>query len=147
MIDTEGIDREGNSNDHLDNSMNTDDPEDVSREGGSSQKVWIFLIANLVIELLSAAFDQLSSKHKPKYALVGMLMAFVALLGCIAEIAFIKERVSGRWNRRFCTFAEIYGLVCAILQSISATIAYVFYSHHADNPIKVSFCYHADNPT
>ncbi|XVF00713.1 hypothetical protein REPUB_Repub04eG0025200 [Reevesia pubescens] len=160
--DTEDIDGEGNSNDHSINISDTEgigregNSEDVGREGGSSQKVWIFLIANLVVELLSAVFDQLSSKHKPKYALVAMLMAFVGLLGCIAELAFkgVKESVSWRWDReipwfyssttpssyrRFGTFAEIFGLVCAILQSILSMIAYVFYSHHADNPIKGSF--------
>ncbi|XWS51284.1 hypothetical protein CRYUN_Cryun12cG0163600 [Craigia yunnanensis] len=142
-----------NSDDH---SINIGDTEDIGEEGGSSRQVWIFLIANLGIELLSAAFDQLSSVHKPEYALVAMLMAFIGLLGCIAELAFKggKERVSWRWDReipwfyysttpamytRFGTFPEIFGLVCAILQSISATVAYVFYSQHADNPIKGSF--------
>ncbi|XVF00711.1 hypothetical protein REPUB_Repub04eG0025000 [Reevesia pubescens] len=165
ISDTEDIDGEGNSNDHSINISDTEDidgkensndhsinisgftlegnSEDVGREEGSSQKVWIFLIVNLVVELLSAAFDLLSSKQNPQYALVAMLMAFVGLLACIAELAFkgVKERVSWRWDRKipwfyssttptnyrcFGTCAELFGLVCAIVQSILSTIAYVF---------------------
>ncbi|XP_039044430.1 clathrin heavy chain 1-like [Hibiscus syriacus] len=126
-------------------------------EGGSSRKIWIFLIGNFAMELLSTTFDQLASVHKPKYALAAMLMALAGLLGCTTELAFKggKEKARWRWDkqlpwfycstatptshRRFGSFAEIFGLVCATLQSISALVAYAFYSRHSDNPIKVSY--------
>ncbi|XP_039044449.1 uncharacterized protein LOC120183929 [Hibiscus syriacus] len=132
------------------------DVNDNGMEAGSSGKIWILLIANTVIELLSATFDQLSSTHKPEYALVAMLMALVGLLGFTMELAYEgrKEKARWRWDqeipwfycptatptryRRFGSFAKIFGLVCAVLQSISAIVAYAFYSHHSDNPIKVS---------
>ncbi|ESR44946.1 hypothetical protein CICLE_v10004011mg [Citrus x clementina] len=34
---------------------------------------WIFLIANFVLELPSAAFDQLSSVHKPQFLLLSIV--------------------------------------------------------------------------
>ncbi|XP_022767045.1 uncharacterized protein LOC111311697 [Durio zibethinus] len=115
---------------------------------------WIFLIINVLIEFLSAAFDQLSSVNKPQYALIAMLMSFVAAMTCIIELAYKagKERVAWRWesnlpwfyysspgHRRFGTFPEMIGLVCAMLQTILSAVTYSFYLQQADYPLKISF--------
>ncbi|KAF2319141.1 hypothetical protein GH714_013537 [Hevea brasiliensis] len=113
----------------------------------------IFLIANFILELPSAAFDQLSSVHKPQYALLSMLISFTVLIISIIDLIHKgrKERVT--WMRSglipwFCypypnpkpfgTFPDIIGLVCAVFQFIFASISYAFLSQRADNPIKVS---------
>ncbi|PPR89530.1 hypothetical protein GOBAR_AA31161 [Gossypium barbadense] len=59
---------------------------------------WMFLIINILTELLSAAFDQLSAANKPRYALIAMLMSSVAAITCIIELAYKagKERVIWR---------------------------------------------------
>ncbi|KAF2319136.1 hypothetical protein GH714_013515 [Hevea brasiliensis] len=113
----------------------------------------IFLIANFILELPSAAFDQLSSVHKPQYALLSMLISFTVLIISIIDLIHKgrKERVT--WMRSglipwfyypypnpkpFGTFPDIIGLVCAVFQFIFASISYAFLSRRADNPIKVS---------
>ncbi|XP_021659762.2 uncharacterized protein LOC110649486 [Hevea brasiliensis] len=47
----------------------------------------IFLITNFAVELPSAVFDQLSSVHKPQYALIGMIMSFTVMLISIIDLA------------------------------------------------------------
>ncbi|KAJ9160327.1 hypothetical protein P3X46_025738 [Hevea brasiliensis] len=113
----------------------------------------IFLIANFILELPSAAFDQLSSVHKPQYALLSMLISFTVLIISIIDLVQKgrKERVT--WMIRglipwfyypypnpkpFGTFPDIIGLVCAVFQFFFAAISYGFLSQDADNPIKVS---------
>ncbi|KAL5789561.1 hypothetical protein ACOSQ2_004449 [Xanthoceras sorbifolium] len=113
----------------------------------------IFVIANFVLELPSAVFDQLSSVHKPQYALVSMITSFAAMLISIIELVFKgrEGRVTGRWtgkipwlyysgevNKPFGTFTDIIGFVCAIFQCIFASVTYAFYTHHSDNPIRFS---------
>ncbi|KAB2066297.1 hypothetical protein ES319_A09G150800v1 [Gossypium barbadense] len=51
-----------------------------------------------ILQLLSAAFDQLSAANKPRYALIAMLMSSVAAITCIIELAYKagKERVIWR---------------------------------------------------
>ncbi|KAK9010418.1 hypothetical protein V6N11_036928 [Hibiscus sabdariffa] len=115
---------------------------------------WIFLIINILTELLSAAFDQLSSVNKHRYAFIAMLMSFAAAVTCIIELTYKagKERVIWKWEgklpwfyhsspnqRRFGTFPEMVGLVCAILQTILSAIAYAFYLQHTNYPINISY--------
>ncbi|XVE61455.1 hypothetical protein DITRI_Ditri06bG0041600 [Diplodiscus trichospermus] len=93
---------------------------------------------NVVIELLSAAFDQLSSVNKPGYALIAMLTSVVAAITCIIELANKagKEKVQWRWesklpwfyysspsHRRFGNFPEMMGSVFAVLQTIMSAVA------------------------
>ncbi|OAY39888.1 hypothetical protein MANES_10G131200v8 [Manihot esculenta] len=113
----------------------------------------IFLIANFVVELPSAVFDQLSSVHKPQFALISMVMSLVAMLLSIIDLADKGRRERVEWMVRdhlpwfyspqinykpLGTFSDIVGLVCSIFQWVFATIAYVFLSHHSDNPNKFS---------
>lgn len=127
----------------IEDNGNEGDTEDNGNDVGTCGKVWIFLVANLGIELLSAIFDQLASVHKPTFALVAMLLAFVGLLGFIMEIASkgANEREHWIWDMGICTrirtFADIFGLLSAMLQSISAAVAYAYYSHH-DKPNKLN---------
>ncbi|XP_037492719.1 putative serine/threonine-protein kinase-like protein CCR3 [Jatropha curcas] len=113
----------------------------------------IVLIANFILELPSAVFDQLSSARKPQYALLSMLISFTVLIISIIDLAYKgrKERVKLMkrglipWfyfpypnSKPFGTFPDITGLVCSIFQYIFATITYALLSRHSDNPIKVS---------
>lgn len=113
----------------------------------------IFLIANFVVELPSAVFDQLSSVHKPQFALISMVMSLAAMLLSIIDLADKGRRERVEWMVRdhlpwfyspqinykpLGTFSDIVGLVCSIFQWVFATIAYVFLSHHSDNPNKFS---------
>ncbi|KAH1039808.1 hypothetical protein J1N35_041551 [Gossypium stocksii] len=92
--------------------------------------------------------------NTPHYALIAMVMSFVAAITCIIKLAYKagKEGVFWRWegklpwvyhsspsHRRFRTFPEMIGLVCALLQSILSAVAFTFYNQHVDYPLKVSF--------
>ncbi|XP_039057717.1 transcription factor bHLH48-like [Hibiscus syriacus] len=88
--------------------------------------IWIFLTANLAIEIISTVFDQLASVRKPGFSLAAMLMSFTGLFGCITELAYKGRKEKGRWRwdnpttyRRFCNFADILA--------------------NSDNPIKLNF--------
>ncbi|KAB2603970.1 hypothetical protein D8674_038748 [Pyrus ussuriensis x Pyrus communis] len=114
---------------------------------------WILLLTSCGIETLASAFDQVSSPLNPHYALIGMLLAIVAVLVCIGELLqnAIKERVVLRrrgmlWffhypppnNMLFGTFPEIFGLGLAIVQCICSAVQYHFSRRHATSPIKLS---------
>ena len=114
---------------------------------------WILLCTSFVIETLSAVFDQASSPRKPHYALIGMLLAMVAVLVCIWELVHNgkKERIVLRrrgklWcfyypppnNMLFGTIAEITGLSLAIAQCICSAVQFHFICRHATNPMKLS---------
>ncbi|XP_048431682.1 uncharacterized protein LOC125473209 isoform X2 [Pyrus x bretschneideri] len=114
---------------------------------------WIPLLTNLGLEILSAAFDQVSSPRKPHYALIGMLLAIVAMLACIWELVHngIKEGVVLRrkgklwWfyypspsNMLYGTFPKMFGLLLAIVQCICSAVQYYYLCRHATNPIKLS---------
>ncbi|KAJ9160328.1 hypothetical protein P3X46_025739 [Hevea brasiliensis] len=140
---------------HID--VKQDDDNGSEKADRFAQKVSslerIFLIANFILELPSAAFDQLSSVHKPQYALLSMLISFTVLIISIIDLVYKgrKERVTWMirglipWfyypypnSKPFGTFPDIIGLVCAVFQFIFAAISYAFLSQHSDNPIKVS---------
>ncbi|WCJ19633.1 CRINKLY4 related 3 [Euphorbia peplus] len=113
----------------------------------------IFLVSNFVLELPSAVFDQLSSVHKPEFALLSMLMSFIVFLISVADLVYkgkqkrvcLMRKGLLPWfyypypnSKPFGTFPDIIGLVCAFFQWIFASIAFVFLSRNTDNPIKVS---------
>ncbi|KAJ4713118.1 putative Nodulation receptor kinase [Melia azedarach] len=113
----------------------------------------ILVITNFVLEIPSAVIDQLSSVHKPQYAIVSMLLSFIAMLLCIVELIYKcrKEKLSWKWRstlpwlyypspsrKPFGSFKDIIGLVCATFQCIFATITFDFIRRHADSPIKVN---------
>ncbi|KAL5856843.1 hypothetical protein ACOSQ3_004301 [Xanthoceras sorbifolium] len=113
---------------------------------------WMFVITNFCLEVVSTVLDQLSSVHKPLYALLGMLFSFGAMLVCIVELVFKgrKEKVTWRWKGNklpwfyyptqghgrlaFGTFKDIIGFACALCQCIVTTINYVY----VNKPIKIS---------
>ncbi|PRQ24782.1 putative TIR domain-containing protein [Rosa chinensis] len=115
---------------------------------------WNFLITSLGLEILSAAFDQASSSSEPHYALFGMLFSIAALFTCIWELIYkgIKNRVVLKkfgklwWfyyphphtSMPFGTLPEIYGLIGSIAQCICSITQYIYFSWHADSPIKLS---------
>ncbi|KAF2319745.1 hypothetical protein GH714_018480 [Hevea brasiliensis] len=113
----------------------------------------IFLVANFVVELPSAVFDQLSSTHKPVFALLSMVMSLIAMLLSIIDLAHKGRRERVKWMIRgylpwfysrnlnykpLGTFPDIVGLVCGIFQWVFATITYAFLSHDSNNPNKFS---------
>ncbi|KAJ4717412.1 putative Serine/threonine-protein kinase PBS1 [Melia azedarach] len=138
-------------------SHNQEDHESHTRKniGRISRKVdieKILVITNFVLELPSAVFDQLSSVHKPQYALLSMLMSFAAIFLCIVEFVYKarQEKVTWKWSRLpwlyypsqthkpFGNFKDIIGLVCALCQCIVTGISFDFAVRHADNPFKIS---------
>ncbi|XP_057991031.1 uncharacterized protein LOC110632569 [Hevea brasiliensis] len=111
------------------------------------------LIINFAVELPSAVFDQLSSVHKPQYALLSMLMSLATMLFSIIDLADKGRKERVEWMVRgylpwfyspypnykpLGTYSDIVGLVCGIFQWVFATTAYAFLSHHSDNPVKFS---------
>ncbi|TXG46950.1 hypothetical protein EZV62_026244 [Acer yangbiense] len=119
---------EGNSND-----------EEVHDWSQKMDFEWIFVITNIVLESMSAIFTQLSSKQKPQYALLGMLLSYLALLTCIIELIYEGRRHRqipiGRRRRgkSFATLNNIVALACALGQCVVTTINYSFQS-----PIKLT---------
>nr|XP_011459010.1 PREDICTED: uncharacterized protein LOC101311535 [Fragaria vesca subsp. vesca] len=134
---------EGNRN----HPMHTTDLVDTSAE-------WNFLIANLGLEILSAGFDQASSSSKPQYALFGMLFSIAALFTCILELIYkginnrvVLKKFGKLWwyyyphphdSVPFGTLPDIYGLFGGVAQCICSITQYIYFSWHADSPIKLS---------
>ncbi|XP_048231483.1 putative serine/threonine-protein kinase-like protein CCR3 isoform X2 [Ricinus communis] len=112
----------------------------------------VFLIANFILELPSAVFDQLSSVHKPQYALLSMFMSFTILTISIMYLVYKAQKgvtwMKKGWipwfyyqhqnSRPFGTFPDIIGLLCAFFQCIFASLSYALLSRQVNNPIKVS---------
>ncbi|ESR44939.1 hypothetical protein CICLE_v10003708mg, partial [Citrus x clementina] len=96
----------------------------------------IFVIANFILEVPSAIFDQLSSAHKIQYPLLSMLMSMASMIVCISELIdkVRSERVAWKWkeekiiipwlyypppsNKPFGSVTVFIGLFCSIFQCI-----------------------------
>ncbi|TXG49745.1 hypothetical protein EZV62_025620 [Acer yangbiense] len=118
--------------------------------------VMSFVITNLVLELISAVLDQVSSSvNKIQCGLFGMLISCVAMLTCIVELIYEvqTEKLIWQWisplpfpwyyyqdqgRKPFGTFKDIVGLICAFCQCVIACISYCYIQRHIDNPIKIS---------
>uniref|UniRef100_A0A6N2LUV4 Uncharacterized protein n=1 Tax=Salix viminalis TaxID=40686 RepID=A0A6N2LUV4_SALVM len=108
---------------------------------------WTLLLINLILEMASAVFDQLGN------ALVGMVLAFVALLLATAGLLIHLAR-KGRMSllpislrtstATFVpgmpagTIVEYFGLASAVWQCVYSTVAYAYARQNKDNPIKMS---------
>ncbi|XP_008218656.1 PREDICTED: mediator of RNA polymerase II transcription subunit 15a-like isoform X2 [Prunus mume] len=114
---------------------------------------WTFLTASFVLEILSAACEQLSSRNKPHYAQGGLLFAIAAFLICIWDLAdkVTKDRSVLRRremlrilhypsprNTPCFNLADYYGLAGAVYQLFSATFEWFHVRKGVDNPIKFS---------
>ncbi|KAI9187511.1 hypothetical protein LWI28_028932 [Acer negundo] len=115
----------------------------------------MFVASNLILEVPSAVFDQLSSVHKPQYILLSMLMSLTTMLICIIELVYKggEARVGWRWRKKipwfyypspshdmpFGTVTDFIGLLCSFSQCICSVSYYVFYLRNINNdPIKIS---------
>ncbi|KAK0601763.1 hypothetical protein LWI29_027212 [Acer saccharum] len=94
----------------------------------------MFVASNLILEIPSAVFDQLSSVHKPQYVLLSMLMSLTTMLICIIELVYKggEARVGWRWGKKkipwfyhpspsdkpFGTVTDFIGLLCSFFQCI-----------------------------
>ncbi|TXG51554.1 hypothetical protein EZV62_024078 [Acer yangbiense] len=119
---------------HKDEEENIGDEDKEAIHDDLITAEWIFVTTNLILELPSAVFDQLSSVHKPQYALVSMLLSFTTMLICIIQLAYQggEAKVGWRWrpkkipwfyypspsDKPFGTVTDFIGLLCAIFQSI-----------------------------
>ncbi|KAB5511865.1 hypothetical protein DKX38_028893 [Salix brachista] len=95
---------------------------------------WTLLLINLILEIASAVFDQLG------YALVGMVLAFVAFLLATAELLIHmarKERMRPSTSTVSGTIVEYFGLVGAVWQCFYSTVEYAYARQKKDNPIKM----------
>ncbi|CAH8358457.1 unnamed protein product [Eruca vesicaria subsp. sativa] len=115
---------------------------------------WSLVITNLMLEIPSCVFDQISSTNKPLYALAAMSMSFLSCLLCLVDL-FHKgrvERVVWRWSlpvpwfhyptersNRFGSFPDIVGLICALCQTILTAVNYSFITRNDDSPIGSRF--------
>jgi len=102
-------------------------------------------MTNLILEIASAVFDQLG------FALIGMVLAFVALLLATAELVHTARKEGIDLLPRFrrpstSTFApgkpvgtivEYFGLVSAVWQFFYSTVEYAYALQNKDNPIKM----------
>ena len=107
--------------------------------------------ANILLELPSVVFDELSSVHKPQYALVSMLLPFTILLISIIELVHQGRKGGVGWKRKgkipwlyypsdkpFGTVTDFFVLLCAIFQSIFTATDYALYLRNINDPIKIS---------
>ncbi|KAG5223878.1 disease resistance protein [Salix suchowensis] len=106
---------------------------------------WTLLLTNLILEIVSAVFGQMG------YALVGMVLAFVAMLLATAELIHMagKERLSllPSFHRPSTstlapgkpvgTIVEYFGLAGAVWQCFYSTVEYAYARQKRDNPIKM----------
>ncbi|TXG65091.1 hypothetical protein EZV62_006366 [Acer yangbiense] len=58
----------------------------------------MFVASNLILEIPSAVFDQLSSVHKPQYVLLSMLMSLTTMLICIIELVYKGGEARVGWR-------------------------------------------------
>lgn len=98
---------------------------------------WTLLVTNLILEIASAVFDQMG------YALIGMVLAFVALLLAAAELIRMarKERIkladmnllpciqprstyTSATRKPVGTIVEYFGLAAAAWQCVYSTVEY-----------------------
>ncbi|KAG7636777.1 Toll/interleukin-1 receptor homology (TIR) domain superfamily [Arabidopsis thaliana x Arabidopsis arenosa] len=114
---------------------------------------WSLVITNLMLEIPSSVFDQISSAHKPLYALAAMSMSLLSCLLCIVDLLHKGrvDRVVWKWtwpipwfhyqtqrSNRFGSFPEMLGLVCALCQTTITAVNYSFITRRDDTPIKFS---------
>ncbi|KFK40383.1 hypothetical protein AALP_AA3G366300 [Arabis alpina] len=61
---------------------------------------WSLVITNLMLEIPSSVFDQISSTHKPFYALAAMSMSLFSCLLCVVDLIHKGrvERVLWKWT-------------------------------------------------
>uniref|UniRef100_A0A6N2MKK8 TIR domain-containing protein n=1 Tax=Salix viminalis TaxID=40686 RepID=A0A6N2MKK8_SALVM len=134
-----------------------DTPDDQDEKGSESRdmvdvlkSIWTLLLISLILEIASAVCDQLG------YALVGMVLAFVALLVATADLLIHmapEERTSPlpislrqstthshgtKGKKPGGTIVEYFGLVGAVWQCVHSTVAYAYSRQKKDNPIKMS---------
>lgn len=111
---------------------------------------WTLLITSLLLEAISAIFDQLG------YALISMAMAFVALLLSILDLIY-KAREKGitcdgrsllpcfyrhsshdfQNHKPFGSLVEYFGFAGAVWQCSYTTVGYHYALRNLDNPIKI----------
>ena len=100
-------------------------------------------MTNLILEIASAVFDQMG------YALIGMVLAFVALLLAAVELIHMarKERTKREGllapfhlhatGKPVGTIVEYFGLAGAVWQCVYSTVEYTYTRQKKDNPIKM----------
>jgi heme/copper-type cytochrome/quinol oxidase subunit 4 len=107
-------------------------------------------MTNLILEIASAVFDQTG------YALIGMVLAFVALLLAAVELIHMarKERTKREGmsllprfhphatytfatRKPVGTIVEYFGLAGAVWQCVYSTVEYMYTRQKKDNPIKM----------
>uniref|UniRef100_A0A6M2EEP8 Uncharacterized protein n=1 Tax=Populus davidiana TaxID=266767 RepID=A0A6M2EEP8_9ROSI len=110
-------------------------------DGGESSRSreisgWTLPVTNLILEIASAVFGQMG------YALIGMVLAFVALLLAAAELIHmaLKERSILPYTsatRKPVGTIEYFGLASAVCQCVYSTVEYLYTRQGKDNPIKM----------
>ncbi|XVF24381.1 hypothetical protein REPUB_Repub13aG0123300 [Reevesia pubescens] len=116
---------------------------------------WMFLLINLLLEVLLMAFSQCASPKKPQYSLIVLVVSVVAMFICIIELFDRGQKAKVEFKRRglrscfyhpysssekpFYSFLDIFVFICGISQYICSVVAYCYHLRHLESPIKVSF--------
>ena len=106
-------------------------------------------MTNLILEIASAVFDQMG------YALIGMVLAFVAVLLAAVELIHMARKERKRAGKKLLprshldatytfatrkpvgTIVEYFGLAGAVWQCVYSTVEYMYTRQKKDNPIKM----------
>ncbi|XVF24386.1 hypothetical protein REPUB_Repub13aG0123400 [Reevesia pubescens] len=114
----------------------------------------MFLLINLLLEVLLMAFSQCASPKKPQYSLIVLVVSVVAMFICIIELFDRGQKAKVVFKRRglrscfyhpsssekhFYSFLDIFVFICGISQYICSVVAYCYHRRHLESPIKVSF--------
>ncbi|KAG6738232.1 hypothetical protein POTOM_057841 [Populus tomentosa] len=111
-----------------------------ARESSRPREIsgWTLLMTNLILEIASAVFDQMG------YALIGMVLAFVALLLAAVKLIHMARKEITKRARTTCatrkpvgTVVEYFGLAGAVWQCVYSTVEYTYTRQKKDNPIKM----------
>ncbi|KDP35140.1 hypothetical protein JCGZ_10674 [Jatropha curcas] len=115
---------------------------------------WMFILTNLVLEILLMALDQIASPQKPECSLAALAVSVVAVVVSSIELylkamrqgvilkgeglRFWLQYPSSSSDKPLYTFTDVFGFICALCQFTFSTIAYSYHKRHADNPINIS---------
>ncbi|XP_022717450.1 uncharacterized protein LOC111276011 [Durio zibethinus] len=114
---------------------------------------WIFLLINVVLEVLLVALEQCASPKRPQFSLIAMVVSIVAMFTCIielfdrgrkAKVAFKRQGLRSWFyhpsssEKSFYSFIDMFALISGLVQYIFSVVAYCYHRRGRENPIKVS---------
>eukprot|EP00257_Ricinus_communis_P013332 XP_015570747.1 uncharacterized protein LOC8270894 [Ricinus communis] len=112
---------------------------------------WIFILTNIVLEILVLIFDQLASPKEPEKALIVCKLSLAIMIVCIAELVYrglvkekltlmqcLKSLIPCSSEKKPYSFMDGLVLLAAKVQMVLASIEYGYLRKGKEPPIKVS---------